>query len=63
MNLKPKDIFIDRRSEQDRRQINLNLWDNRVERRKRPDRRLAGLDVDMLDVTDAEFLEMFANYI
>lgn len=63
MNLKPKDIFIDRRSEQDRRQINLSLWDNRVERRKRPDRRLAGLDVDMLDVTDAEFLEMFANYI
>jgi len=63
MNLKHKDMLIDRRSEQDRRTVNLNIWDSKVERRKRPDRRLAGLDVDMLNVSDAEFMEMFANYI
>lgn len=63
MNLKHKDILIDRRSEHDRRTVNLSVWDNKIERRKRPDRRLSGLDVDMLNVTDAEFMEMFANYI
>jgi len=63
MNLKEKDIFIERRSEQDRRTVNLNLWENRIERRKRPDRRLAGLDVDIFDVSDAEFMEMFAHYV
>ncbi len=63
MNLKHKDMLIDRRSEQDRRTVNCSLWNNKIERRKRPDRRMAGLDVDMLDITDAEFSEMFAAYI
>lgn len=56
-------MIIDRRSEQDRRTVNLNVWDSKIERRKRPDRRLAGLDVNMVSVSDEEFKEMFENYI
>ena len=56
-------MFIERRSNQDRREVNLSLWDNKVERRKRPDRRMGGLDVDMLDISESEFVEMFAVYL
>ena len=63
MNLKWKSMFIERRSNQDRREVNLSLWDNKVERRKRPDRRMGGLDVDMLDISESEFVEMFAVYL
>ena len=63
MNLKWKSMFIERRSNQDRREVNLSLWDNKVERRKRPDRRMGGLDVDMLNISESEFVEMFAVYL
>ena len=63
MNLKRKEMFIERRADEDRRTVNGSLWKNNVERRKRPDRRLAGLDVDMFDISNDEFIEMFACYI
>lgn len=63
MILKRKEMFIERRADDDRRTVNGSLWKNKIERRKRPDRRLAGLDVDMFDVSDDEFTEMFACYI
>lgn len=63
MNATQKDMIIDRRSEQDRRAVNLNVWGSKIERRKRPDRRLAGLDVNMVNVSDEEFKEMFESYI
>ena len=62
MNLKPKDTFSDRRSEQDRRTIDKNSWAN-IEKRKRPDRRIEGLDVDVFTVSEEEFLDMFGNYL
>ena len=63
MNLKPKGTFIDRRSEQDRRNIDKSLWGNNVERRKRPDRRLDGLDVDVVSVSEDEFMEIFSQFL
>ena len=63
MDLKRKSMFIERRADQDRRTINLSVWDNKVERRKRPDRRMGGLDVNILDISESEFKEMFATYI
>ena len=56
-------MFIERRADNDRRTVNLSLWDNKIERRKRPDRRLAGLDVNMFDMSESEFLETFANFV
>jgi hypothetical protein len=63
MNLKPKDTFIDRRSEQDRRSADKSLRAENLERRKRPDRRMEGLDVDVINVSEDEFLEIFSQYL
>ena len=63
MTLKHKSIFIDRRAEQDRRIVNLSLWENKIERRKRPDRRMDGLDVDVLNIPEEDFLDIFAAYL
>lgn len=62
MNLKLKDTLADRRSEQDRRTSDKSLWAN-MERRKRPDRRIEGLDVDVYTVSEEEFLDMFGAYV
>ena len=62
MNLKYKETLADRRSDDDRRTINKSLWAN-MERRKRPDRRIEGLDVDLFTVSEEEFLDMFSAYI
>jgi hypothetical protein len=62
MNLKPKDTLEDRRSEQDRRTIDKSSWAN-IEKRKRPDRRIEGLDVDVFTVSEEEFLDIFAAYV
>ena len=63
MNLKYKDFVIDRRGEDDRRKVNLNLWSSKIERRKRPDRRMGGLDVDSLTLSEEEFKEVFELYL
>jgi len=39
------------------------LWANNVERRKRPDRRLDGLDVDVLNISEDEFSEIFSQFL
>jgi hypothetical protein len=44
-----------RLAEQERRDLNSTSMDN-MERRKRPDRRLAGLDVRVVDVTETAFM-------
>jgi|TARA_B110000238_G_scaffold118289_1_gene128291 hypothetical protein len=62
MYLKLKDTLEDRRSEQDRRTIDKKSWAN-IEKRKRPDRRIEGLDVDVFTVSEEEFLDMFAAYL
>jgi len=62
MNLKPKETLADRRSTGDRRTIDKSLWAN-IERRKRPDRRIEGLDVDLFTISEEEFLDMFGAYI
>ena len=54
---------IDRRSREDRRQVNFNLTGNRVERRKRPDRRSCGFDVRDLTLSEKDFSDIFALYI
>ncbi len=63
MNPKPKSTFLDRRSEEDRRMADKGLWAKNVERRKRPDRRLDGLDVDEVKVSEDEFLEIFSQFL
>tara|TARA_R110002096_G_scaffold67198_5_gene163028 strand:- start:272 stop:472 length:201 start_codon:yes stop_codon:yes gene_type:complete len=63
MNLKAKSSYTDRRSEKDRRMTDNRLWANNVERRKRPDRRLDGLDVDVLNVSEDEFSEIFSQFL
>ena len=63
MSLKYKSIFIDRRAEQDRRVISLSLWKNKIERRKRPDRRMDGINVDVLNIPEEDFLDIFAVYL
>lgn len=63
MSLKHKSIFIDRRAEQDRRVISLSLWKNKIERRKRPDRRMDGVNVDVLNIPEEDFLDFFAVYL
>ncbi len=62
MNLKLKDTLADRRSEEDRRMSSKSLWTN-MERRKRPDRRIEGLDVDVFTVSEEEFINMFGAYV
>lgn len=63
INLKPKEMLVDRRSENDRRMADKSLWSNKIERRKRPDRRLNGLDVDEIDVSEEEFMEIFSQFL
>jgi|GEM_PF-2838357 len=63
MNLKAKSSYTDRRSEKDRRMTDNRLWANNVERRKRPDRRLDGLDVDVLNISEDEFSEIFSQFL
>ncbi len=63
MSLKYKSIFIDRRAEQDRRVISLSPWKNKIERRKRPDRRMDGINVDVLNIPEEDFLDIFAVYL
>ena len=53
---------IDRRSNEDRRQVNVVLYD-KVERRKRPDRRTSGFDVRNLVLSEEDFLDIFALYV
>ena len=62
MSLKPEDTLDDRRSEQDRRRADKSLWAKKIERRKRPDRRMEGLDVEVLEVSEDEFLEIFSQF-
>ena len=54
---------IDRRAGIERRQVNFNTEPNRVERRKRPDRRADGFDVRDLVLSEADFSDMFAHYL
>lgn len=63
MNLNYKDTFIDRRAGEDRRELNLDLWPKKVERRKRPDRRIGGLDVDITTIDEEEFFKIFSRYL
>ncbi len=63
INLKPKEMLVDRRSENDRRMADKSLSSNKIERRKRPDRRLNGLDVDEIDVSEEEFMEIFSQFL
>ena len=63
MSLNPKDTLADRRSEQDRRSTDKSLWAKNIERRKRPDRRMQGLDVDVFNVSEDEFLEIFSQFL
>ena len=63
MNLKYKNVIIDRRNESDRRQVNLSLWKNKIERRKRPDRRMGGVDVNLLNLSEDEFNEVFELFL
>lgn len=63
MNLKYKNVIIDRRNDTDRRQVNLSLWNNKIERRKRPDRRMGGVDVSVLDLNEDEFNEIFESFL
>ena len=63
MNLKYKNVIIDRRNETDRRQVNLSLWNNKIERRKRPDRRMGGVDVSLLNLSEDEFNEVFELFL
>lgn len=44
-----------RLTEQERRDLNSTSVDN-MERRRRPDRRLAGLDVRVIDVSETAFM-------
>ena len=52
---------IDRRNSEDRRQVNL-LY-NKVDRRKRPDRRTSGFDVRDIKLSEEDFSYIFALYI
>ena len=54
---------IERRTGEDRRQVNLTLSANRFERRKIPDRRIEGLDVRDLTLSEEDFSDMFDRYI
>ena len=51
-----------RLTEQERRDLNSTSVDS-LERRKRPDRRLAGLDVRVIDVTETAFMNFIHQFI
>jgi hypothetical protein len=51
-----------RLAEQERRALNSTSADN-MERRRRPDRRLAGLDVRVIDVTETAFMNFVYQLI
>ncbi len=44
-----------RHAKQERRNLNSTLSEAEIERRKRPDRRLSGLDVCVVDVNETAF--------
>ncbi|MDW3096275.1 MAG: hypothetical protein R8G33_11425 [Gammaproteobacteria bacterium] len=52
-----------RLTEQERRNLNSTAEADVLERRKRPDRRLAGLDVRVIDVTETAFLNFIHQLI
>ena len=54
---------IDRRTYRERRQANLNLVPNKLERRKRPDRRTGGFDVGVLMLSEEDFSFIFSHYL
>ena len=58
-----KHMNIERRAGEDRRQVNLAMSANRFERRKIPDRRIEGLDVRDLTLSEEDFFDMFDRYI
>ncbi len=54
---------MDRRSKQDRREVNVRVFPGVSERRKNPDRRQAGLDVKELYVSEEAFSKIFDKFI
>ena len=52
-----------RRKSIDRRRVNFRLLPDRVERRKIPDRRGDGLDVNDLSVGKDTFVELFSDFL
>ncbi len=52
-----------RLTEQERRDLNSKAETDALERRKRPDRRLAGLDVRVIDVTETAFMNFIHQLI
>lgn len=52
-----------RLTEQERRKLNSTAEADALERRKRPDRRLAGLDVRVIDVTETAFMNFIHQLI
>jgi Tfp pilus assembly PilM family ATPase len=53
-----------RLTEQERRDLNSTLTETeKLERRRRPDRRLAGLDVRVIDVTETAFMNFIHQLI
>lgn len=54
---------IDRRVYDERRQTDFKLLPNKLERRKRPDRRRDGFVVKDVVVSEAEFSDVFARFL
>ena len=56
-----------RLSDQERRDLNSNSLSaeerEKLERRRRPDRRLAGLDVRVIDVTETAFMNFIQQLV
>ena len=52
-----------RRKEQERRDLNYHVSSDTLERRKNPDRRLEGLDVQIIDLSEAAFREFVGQSI
>ena len=61
--LKERNMKIDRRSGQDRRQVNFNLFANKIERRKQPDRRTSGFHVSDVFLSEEDFSDLFALFL
>ena len=54
---------IDRRSYDERRQVDYAQLPSKLERRKRPDRRRGGFEVKDIIVSEAEFSDVFAKFL
>lgn len=52
-----------RSAEQERRDDEVNSTLDNMERRKRPDRRLTGWDVSVVDVTETAFMDFVHQFI